>query len=188
MLNFSTASDQQRSDSELMLEIEQGDDQAVTELLRRYQAPLIGYITRIINDRERARDLCQETFIRVLRHAARYRRSTRFATWLYHIARNIARDELRRRRRRPEFVSDQPLAVDSRASAVHDIEVRELVEEILLRLTTRDRNLLVLRDLKGLTYEEIANETGLALGTVKSALNRARGRFREHYAQLDLAA
>ena len=91
------------SDDELMLALGEGNHEGLTELIRRHQSPLVGYLTGIVNDGERARDLAQETFLRVFRHAAGYRTHSRFTTWLYHIARNVARDELRTRKRRPQL-------------------------------------------------------------------------------------
>lgn len=176
------------SDTELMLELGSGNDRGLEEIVRRYQRPLVGYLSQIINDTERARDLAQETFIRIFRHAAGYRTTTRFATWLYHIARNIARDELRARRRRPLLTSDEAVKYESYESKQELTDVRETVVTILKKLSPRDRRLLVMRDLQGLSYEEISSQTGIALGTVKSGLSRARGRFREHYLALQKSA
>jgi RNA polymerase sigma-70 factor, ECF subfamily len=173
------------SDTELMVELGSGNDRGLEEIVKRYQRPLVGYISQIINDSERARDLAQETFIRIVRHAQGYRTTTRFATWLYHIARNIARDELRARKRRPELTSDEACKNEATESNRNQRELRETVTTILKRLSARDRNLLVMRDLKGLSYEEISGQTGMALGTVKSGLSRARNRFREHYETLN---
>ncbi|MDF1661782.1 MAG: sigma-70 family RNA polymerase sigma factor [Planctomycetota bacterium] len=173
------------SDTELMVELGDGNDRGLEEIVRRYQRPLVGYLAQIINDSERARDLAQETFIRIFRHAAGYRTTTRFATWLYHIARNIARDELRARKRRPELTSDEAVRSESTESERRHTELRETVTTILARMSKRDRRLLVLRDLKGLSYEEISTQTGMALGTVKSGLSRARDRFRDHYESLN---
>jgi len=176
-----------QSDDELMRALGAGDQQGLNELVRRHQRPLVGYLTGIVHDAERARDLCQEAFIRVYRHAGAYRPSSRFTTWLYHIARNLARDELRARKRRPTLAfPEQGLdATPARSRNVaKDVERRELVLGALAQLSPRDRQLVVLRDLEGLSYEEIAEQLGTRLGTVKSGLNRARSRFATHYAAL----
>ena len=177
-----------RTDDELMASLGRGDGSSLTELVQRYQAPLVGYLTGIINDAERARDLAQETFLKIYRHAAVYRTTSRFTTWLFHIARNVARDELRSRRRRPQLCSAEEQVID--ATPAHEsmsdtVERREVVQRALGQLAARDRVLIVLRDLQGCSYEEIAERTGLALGTVKSGLNRARQRFAEKVADLD---
>lgn len=174
------------SDTDLMIELGDGKERSLDELVKRHERPLVGYLSKIINDTERARDLAQETFIRIFKHARGYRTNTRFTTWLYHIARNIARDELRSRKRRPLTVNDEAVQIEAtECSNQRHTEVRELVTTVLKRLSARDRKLLVLRDLKGLSYDEIAEHTGMALGTVKSGISRARGRFREQYEELN---
>lgn len=177
-----------RTDDELMASLGSGDGSSLTELVQRYQAPLVGYLTGIVNDAERARDLAQETFLKIYRHAAVYRTTSRFTTWLFHIARNVARDELRSRRRRPQLCSAEEQVID--ATPAHEslsdtVERREVVLRALGQLAARDRVLIILRDLQGCSYEEIAERTGLALGTVKSGLNRARQRFGERVSALD---
>lgn len=178
-----------RSDDELMCALGQGDEASLGELVRRYQRPLVGYLAGIVNDVERARDLAQESFLRVYRHALGYRStSSRFTTWLYHIARNLARDELRARRRRIQLCPADERGLEeapSSASSVADVvEQREVVLRALASLGLRDRQLIVLRDIEGRSYEEIAERVGLPLGTVKSGLSRARQRFAEQFALL----
>ncbi|MBX3469290.1 MAG: sigma-70 family RNA polymerase sigma factor [Planctomycetes bacterium] len=178
-----------RTDDELMASLGRGDGASLGELVQRYQAPLVGYLTGIVHDADRAKDLAQETFLKIYRHAGVYRTTSRFTTWLFHIARNVARDELRARRRRPQLCSSDEQVIDATAAAqdtqVEALERREVVLRALGQLAARDRVLIVLRDLQGCSYEEIAERTGLALGTVKSGLNRARQRFAERVAELD---
>lgn len=173
------------SDNDLMVALGQGDDDGLTELVRRHQGPLVGYLTGIVNDVERARDLSQETFLRVFRHATRYRTHSRFTTWLYHIARNVARDELRTRQRRPQFCSSEhgmDRAETGQQELSEQLARKELVLRALERLSERDRNLVVLRDVESRSYEEIAKLLEMQLGTVKSGLSRARQRFAQHFA------
>lgn len=175
------------SDDDLMQALGQGEQDGLTELVRRYQGPLVGYLTGIVKDAERARDLSQETFLRVFRHAERYRTSSRFTTWLYHIARNVARDELRTRQRRPQLCANEEGLAGAPAhdpSHPERLAQRELVLRALGELPERDRQLIVLRDLESRSYEEIAERLDLRLGTVKSGLSRARQRFAEQFAQL----
>lgn len=174
------------SDNDCMGALGGGDERGLDEIVRRYQRPLTGYLTRIVNDVERARDLAQETFFRIFRHRDAYRKTARFATWLYHIARNVARDELRARRRRitlaPEG-SDDAVGMDS--GVLERLEAREVVLRALDTLSSRDRALVVLRDVEGLSYEEVALKVELPVGTVKSGLSRARQRLREALEQID---
>ena len=173
------------SDNDLMVALGKGDDDGLTELVRRYQGPLVGYLTGIVNDAERARDLSQETFMRVFRHATRYRTHSRFTTWLYHIARNVARDELRTRQRRPKFCSSEQSMERAETGAPQideQLARKEIVLAALDRLSERDRKLVVLRDVESRSYEEIAGLLDMRLGTVKSGLSRARQRFAQHFA------
>jgi RNA polymerase sigma-70 factor (ECF subfamily) len=177
-----------RTDDELMFSLGQGDGASLAVIIDRYQSPLVGYINGILGDVERSRDLAQETFLRVYRHAARYRTSSRFTTWLYHIARNVARDELRTRKRRPHFACGDDSrfteAPGESLNVVDGVARREAVLAVLGQLSDRDRKLLVMRDIEGHSYEEIASRTGLALGTVKSGLSRARQRFADRFTGL----
>lgn len=170
-----------------MLALGKGDGASLGVLVARHQGPLVGYLTTIVNDAERARDLAQETFLKVFRYAAGYRTHSRFTTWLYHIARNVARDELRARRRRPHHYAASDAGLEqapARAPAIEEaVARREAVMAALEELPARDRQLIVLRDLEGLSYEEIADRTGIRLGTVKSGLSRARTRFAREYAR-----
>jgi RNA polymerase sigma-70 factor, ECF subfamily len=175
------------TDDQLMAALGAGDGASLAELVRRYQGPLVGYLAGIVNDVERARDLAQETFLRIYRHAAVYRETSRFTTWLFHIARNVARDELRARRRRPSLSGDELVIEGTAAPAqplAERVERREVVVRALSELSERDRMLILLRDVQGCSYEEIAERTGMQLGTVKSGLNRARARFAERFGRL----
>ena len=183
-----SASHRALADNDLMAAVARGDERALAEIIERYERPLVAYVARIVNDSERARDLAQETFLRIFRHARAYRTSARFATWLFHIARNVARDELRARRRRVTLSRE-----DEAAEAEHAndggffarIEMRETILRALEDLSPRDRALVLLRDLEGLSYDEVAEKVGLPLGTVKSGLSRARRRFRESYLTIE---
>ncbi len=174
----------QLSDNDCMGKLGKGDERGLAEIMRRYQWPLTRYLARIVNDVERARDLTQETFWKIFKHRAAYRTSARFATWLFHIARNVARDELRARRRRISWSGGD--TADWEEASGEDlieerVEMREVVVRALEQLSARDRALIMLRDVDGLSYEEVARKVRMPVGTIKSGLNRARRRFREHY-------
>ena len=171
-----------------------GDGRAFAELVRRYQGRLLNYVTRMIGDRERAEDLVQEAFIRVHRHLHRFDRTRNFSTWLYTIASNLAKNELRNRSRSPlvlyQTLAPRDGADDGRALDFEDLRarpddefagraLRELIARTVDRLGEHHREVFVLRELEGHSYEEIAEITGCNLGTVKSRLSRARGAFAE---------
>jgi len=168
-----------------------GDERAFQELVERYQARLLNFVYRTIGDREKAEDLVQEVFIRVYRHLARFDRTKKFSTWAYTIASNLAKNELRNRSRNPLVLfqaikrnwedEERPLQFEDPASRPDDLyrkrHLRSLVEASVARLPEHHRQVFVLRELEGKSYEEIAEITSCNLGTVKSRLNRARTSF-----------
>ncbi|CAN5313916.1 sigma-70 family RNA polymerase sigma factor [soil metagenome] len=170
-----------------------GEERAFEELVDRYQARLLNFVYRTVGDRERAEDLVQEVFIRVYRHLHRFDRSKKFSTWVYTIASNLAKNELRNRSRNPLVLfqtvkknwddEDRPLQFEDTTSRPDDMfrkrRLREVVEQSVAQLPEHHRSVFVLRELEGKSYEEIAEITGCNLGTVKSRLNRARTSFAE---------
>jgi len=168
-----------------------GEERAFGELVTRYQTRLLNFVYRTIGDRERAEDLVQEVFVRVYRHLQRFDRSKKFSTWIYTIASNLAKNELRNRSRNPLVLfqairanwqdDDRPLQFEDSQSRPDDLyrkrHLRQLVEASVERLPTHHKQVFVLRELEGKSYEEIAEITSCNLGTVKSRLNRARNAF-----------
>ena len=180
-------------DSDLVAAFLDGEERAFQELVERYQGRLLNFIYRTIGDRERGEDLVQEVFIRVYRHIGRFDQSKKFSTWIYTIASNLAKNELRNRSRNPLVLfqtikknwqeDDRPLQFEDATSRPDDLyrkrHLRELVEESVAQLPAHHREVFVLRELEGKSYEEIAEITDCNLGTVKSRLNRARNAFAE---------
>ncbi|MGI8618991.1 MAG: sigma-70 family RNA polymerase sigma factor [Gemmatimonadaceae bacterium] len=170
-----------------------GEERAFEELVVRYQTRLLNFIYRTVGDRERAEDLVQEVFIRVYRHLHRFDRSKKFSTWVYTIASNLAKNELRNRSRNPLVLfqtvkknwqdEDRPLEFEDSSTRPDDMyrkrHLRQVVEESVAKLPEHHRDVFILRELEGKSYEEIAEITSCNLGTVKSRLNRARNRFAE---------
>jgi RNA polymerase sigma-70 factor, ECF subfamily len=168
-----------------------GEERAFQELVERYQGRLLNFIYRTIGDREKAEDLVQEVFIRVYRHIQRFDRSKKFSTWVYTIASNLAKNELRNRSRNPLVLfqtiksnwedEERPLQFEDTTSRPDDLyrkrHLRDLVEQTVAQLPEHHRQVFVLRELEGKSYEEIAEITDCNLGTVKSRLNRARNAF-----------
>ena len=168
-----------------------GHERAFHELVDRYQKRLLNFVYRTIGDRERAEDLVQEVFIRVHRHLHRFDQTKKFSTWIYTIASNLAKNELRNRSRNPLILfqtirknwdaDHRPLEFEDPHHRPDDLfrkrHLRELVEWAVAQLPDHHRVVFILRELEGKTYEEIAAITSCNLGTVKSRLNRARNRF-----------
>ena len=169
----------------------EGDSRAFDHLFGRYAGRLVNFVNRIIGDRDRAEDLVQEAFFRVYRHLPRFDRSRQFSTWVYTIASNLAKNELRNRRRSPllltrmeEAGGDEnraPLQFEDFSSRPDEMYrqryLADAVDRSVATLSDRHREVFVMRELEGRSYEEIAQLTGANLGTVKSRLNRARQSF-----------
>ncbi len=179
------------TDSQVVQASLDGDIRAFGELVSRYDQRLLNFVYRTIGDRERAQDLVQETFVRVYRHLERFDQTKKFSTWIYTIASNLAKNELRNRSRNPLVLfqtikknwdaDHRPLEWEDTQYKPDDLfrkrHLREKVEEAVEHLPEHHRIVFVLRELEGKTYEEIADITGCNLGTVKSRLNRARNNF-----------
>lgn len=186
-------------DSLLVRRVRAGDLSAFEILVRRYERRVYSLAIRYCGDREDARDLTQETFVRAFRALDSFRGDAAFSTWLHRIAVNVCLDELRRRRTRPQVHLDEPLQTDDGAAerqvAAGDpgpqqhVEQRELGEVIrreIAALPAEYAAVVVLRDLQDLSYEEIAQALGISLGTVKSRLHRGRAALRARFEALEL--
>lgn len=175
------------SDEEIMVRCATGSEEAFQILVSRYRPRIINLITRFVGDVDRAEDIAQEVFIRVYRNRERYRKSGKFSTWIFTIAANLAKNEIRRkvRHRRVVSMDEEKEPGTSLASTLADrgpgpgqtLERKEL-ENLILNaieaLPERYRLALVLRDLEGLAYEEVSRVLGIPGGTVRSRINRAR--------------
>jgi len=175
------------SDEDLMARAALDDTRAFTELVRRYQMRVIHLVSRLLNDREVSEDIAQEVFVRVHLHRRNYRTGSRFSTWLFTIAANLAKNEIRRRKRRrnwssldemQETLKDASLQfADPKANKESDLEREQLggvVGQAIESLPDRYRIALMLRDLDGMAYEEIGQVLKIPGGTVRSRINRAR--------------
>src|SRR4030095_13637455 len=182
------------SDHALLEATRTGDEDAFAELVSRYRNQITSYIYRMINDYDGAVDLAQETFVRVYRAADRYQQSHAFSTYIYRIATNLAISELRKRKRRRLisltgfFQSNdgtEPREFnppDERPLQDHemvDAERRNAVQRAISTLPEKYRAPLILRDVDGRSYDEIARILETSEGTVKSRISRARGFLRE---------
>ena len=188
-----TVSIETLSDHELINAAKNGDEMAFAEIVRRYRNPITNYLYRFLNDYEEAVDLAQETFVRVYFALERYHTDYAFSTYIYRIATNLAISELRRRKRRKlvsltgffqydgEDSQDfQP--ADEKLLPDQDLIENEQSRTIARAITTlpeKYRAPIVLRDVEGKTYDEIAGILELGLGTTKSRINRARKLLKE---------
>ena len=175
------------SDEELMEQFQAGTLEAYNILVDRYEGRLMNYLKGFVKDDKRCEDLVQETFIRVYRNRFAYKRVAKFSTWLYTVAGNLARSEYRRRKRWQMYsISTQsredgeeferPITGSERSpderveSKIQDHHI----QRALGQLSDIFRELIILRDIQELSYEQIAEITALPMGTVKSRINRGR--------------
>ena len=178
-------------DEQLMQQFQSGVVEAFNILVERYSGRLFHYLYRFVKDERQVEDLLQETFMRVYRNRHSYEPSAKFSTWLYTIAGNLARSEYRRRKRQRTYsltpvnrdeeeyqmeIPSETLAPDRYAErGIHDRHIRQALDEI----PEDFREVVVLRDVQQLSYEEISDITGLPLGTVKSRINRGRSKLQD---------
>ncbi len=181
---------------ELIARSRRGDLAAFNLLVEHYQRPLYNLCRRMLASSEAAEDATQEAFIAAYRAIDRFRggagapgRSAGFRAWLFRIGVNACYDELRRRRSRPATSLDEPRGesgrvrdIENRGPALDEIaqtaELGRAIQEALSALPSDQRLAIVLCDVQGLDYAEIAQVMGVSLGTVKSRINRARSRLR----------
>lgn len=170
------------SDAELMARVREGDRYAFAELVDRHKDAVVSYLTRLTADRERAEDLGQETFLRLFRSAAdssagNYREQGYMRAFIYRIATNLLRSEERRRRRwsllKP-FLPGRPHEEPAGPVGLLSRELTRQVQAALAALPLRFRVPLVLHEIEGWTYTDIAAELGCQEGTVKSRIHRGR--------------
>jgi RNA polymerase sigma-70 factor (ECF subfamily) len=181
------------ADCDLVTRAIAGREDGFEELVRRYQRPIAAYVYRMVGDYDSALDLTQEVFIKVYGSLTRYRSEYKFSTWIYKIAHNAAVDHLRRHSTREQSLVKQSdgeqydLPVESgRLSPEQESEKAERcaeIEAVVRQLPAAYRELIVLRHSHDLSYDEIADVTGLPLGTVKNRLFRAREVMRQQFVQ-----
>jgi RNA polymerase sigma-70 factor (ECF subfamily) len=191
MVNESTGvfAAKELTDLELVVRAIHGRDDGFEELVRRYQRPIVGYVYRMLGDYESALDVTQEVFIKVYNSLGKYSSEYKFSTWLYRIAHNAAIDQMRR----------NPIVAQSLETASADgsyqlqiespgpspeqdrerSEWRTEIESVVRCLPEAYRELILLRHAQDMSYDEIAEVSGLPLGTVKNRLFRAREMMRK---------
>ncbi len=178
-----------------MLQVRDDDAGAFEELVARYQSRLITVLEQLVRKRDQAEDLAQEVFMRVFRARKTYQPGAKFATWLFTIANNVARNANRSRARRREVsmgqrpVNDTPTdPLDQLALAASGLmptrqldqaERAEVVRTAIQSLNERQRMALLLSKFEGMSYAEIADATSMSTQAVKSLLSRARCNLRD---------
>lgn len=172
------------SDEELIGKFQAGDEQAYVELVNRYRDRLMTFVYRYVNDMTQAEDIVQDTMVKLYTHRHFYREIAKFSTWIYTIAGNLAKTELRKKKRRKvTFLSqmgtedkdfDIPAPETDSDSVIQGEFLEQRLQVAIQQLPLHFRTVIILRDIQELSYEEISKIVDVPLGTVKSRINRAR--------------
>lgn len=174
-----------RADEADLARARAGDTTAFAALVRRHQDRVFGFILRMLDARDEAMELTQDVFVRAWQALPGWRPEARFSTWLLQIARNAALDQLRRRRVVQFAPLDDGMDVADTApgpEARYASRQRQaLLENALQQIAAEHREILLLREIENLSYGELAAVLGIAEGTVKSRLARARAALLEHF-------
>jgi RNA polymerase sigma-70 factor, ECF subfamily len=189
------------SDETLIQLVLDGDARAFEDLVERYQQKVFNIAFRMSGNQEDALDLSQESFLRAYRALHHFKGQSAFSTWLFRIVNNTCIDALRKRKRQPLVVMSTDASIETEEGEYQiefpapesespeeqtlSKELREQVQLALSRLSEEHRLALVLRDIEGYSYEEIAEILDLNIGTVKSRINRARLAIREQIGSME---
>ena len=172
------------SDEQLMSLFQGGDENAYIELVNRYKDKLINFIFNYLGDLESSEDVVQETMIKLYQKKHYYKEIAKFSTWLYTIAKNLANTELRKRKQRKttllsQFSKDDktyelPINDPQPGQEIQTDIVNKIIRDAVDQLSEKFKIVIVLRDIQGLSYEDISEIINVPIGTVKSRINRAR--------------
>lgn len=188
---FKAVSVKNYSDEDLMEYFQNDHEPAFTELVRRYQDRLHNFLYRYTHDHQDCEDLVQETFLRVHKSKASYERIAKFSTWMYTIALNLAKSLYKKKQRMykvsihkdPNDSEDFEMHIEDPNilpdQQLHEKLSLEQLEKALMSLPEDFREVVMLRDLQDMTYEEISEATDIPMGTVKSRINRGRAQVQQ---------
>jgi len=176
------------TDEQLVLRVQAGDRQAFDQIFWRYKDRIIGVVYGVVRNRQDAMEITQEVFLRIYKHIDKFQPGTRFFTWAHRIAYNLAIDKFRRKKtaKEVEFDNDyqknfshsaseiQPKLDINPEKACERAELREQLKHAMDSLSEKQRTIITLREVEGMSYEEIAGVLDIQLGTVMSRLHYAR--------------
>lgn len=168
-------------DYRLMRAIQNGDMVSFNKLVNRYKNRLMNVIGRMLSSREEAEDVVQETFVRVYLHRQSFNFQHCFSTWIYTIGLNLARNELRRRKKY-KFYEISDMEGNESEFAIDPVlpsRLSEVIQAAVKQLPEKYRTAFLLRDVQEMPYDEVAKVLDVPLGTVKSRVNRARLMLRD---------
>ena len=183
-----------KQDAELVQKAKEGNKEAFDILYQKYKKPILNYIYRMIGNRATAEELTQETFVKAYMNLQSYREQNTFSAWLYRIAGNLVKNELRSNVYRAALSLDEPLTIDEENLRLMDTvvdrssepdliasshELHEAIQKVLASLSFEHKTVLVMCDVQGLSYEDAAQILNTNVGTVASRLSRAREQFNQ---------
>ncbi len=189
------------SDEQLMLAFKSGDARAFATLVQRHRGPVYNFILRFVGHRQRAEDVLQETWLKVVRNSSEWQPKAKFTTWVYTIARNLCVDSARKESFRKADSLDAPASNDESDGrsmgdlvaddkgltpdrAAHNVRIRPMIEKALESLPTEQREVFLLREYQGIGFKEIAEVTGVNENTVKSRMRYALEGLRKRLGEL----
>ena len=186
-------------DEQLMLAFKKGDARAFKTLVQRHRSAVFNFILRYTGHRQRAEDLLQETWLKVVRSSAEWEPKARFTTWVFTIARNLCVDSARKESHRQAESLDAPQGADGEGAALsehlpdsqgaapdrsaHNARLRPLLERAVMSLPEEQREVFLLREYQGVGFKEIAQVTGVNENTVKSRMRYALESLRKKLAE-----
>lgn len=175
------------SDSELIRRFKLGSDEALETLLGRHSDALYGYCSMLLRNREDAEDVCQESMTRAITRVDTLESEGSFRSWLFSIARNLSMDSFRRRRHIVPMPDDEnmpaPLHGDSPQLGLETREEYQTVAQAMEKLAASHRRVLMLREVEGLSYADIAQQLDTSKSAVETLLFRARRRLKDEYSR-----
>lgn len=188
------------TDEDLLLAWRGGQQESLGALVARWETPLFRFVSRMVDRPEDARDVCQETFLKIVDKADAFRDGARFSTWMYQIALNLCRDQARRKKRWGHLVVASTVTSDgaetehageetphtSPSIALEQNETQTAVRKALARLPHDQREVLLLKEYEGLKFREIAGVLGVPESTVKSRMYAALDTMRTSLSGLGL--
>lgn len=180
------------TDEELIKELQDNNTLEAYEILvKRYKDSLINFVYRFVGDKDTSYDIVQDTMIKFYINKDSYKSFAKFSTWIYTIAANLAKNELKRKKRRVIFSigsssseEDKPIEYEDKNSMMPDkytdTEIKsKIIQDALLKIKPVYREMVILRDIQEFSYEEIAEMKNMSIGTVKSRINRGRSQLQK---------
>ena len=177
------------TDEELVKRFQNGDQRAYVELVKRYKDRLLNFVYRYLNSYEQSEDVVQDTLMKLYTSAHMYREIAKFSTWIFTIAANLAKSELRRLKRR-RVISIHSMGFDDKeyeipsesydpAKETESNYGEKQIQQAIDTLPDQFKTVIIFREVQQLSYEEISQILGISIGTVKSRINRGRLRLQK---------